>query len=262
MNKIQYLSLFYIYIYIFILTNITNKNDHSDLILIKTIPEVAIVIMSCMESNNEAIDPTLFNLPYHIIKCNPKTNVIDCHEAVPYLNFIVDNYDAPAAKKFIFIHGHNTSWHYTQSVYSIVKNLLNTKEFYTMNYGSINHFFYQKRVFWVQSPKYRKAYYNVFHDTPLMEFFNVDHIWFPCCASFFVDSRQFKIRPKQLYIDMIKRLRWYSILDRKNFSLLTCGRLLEYTWHIIFTNKAIMPDKSYHFIDSGKLWSPAPIFHP
>ena len=229
----------------------------------KSIPEVAIIIMYCGPKDENTVIPELFGIPYFTFYCDQRTNRYDCHEGIPYLKFIYENYDLPAAKKFIFIHGHNTSWHHPVSIYTVINNLLRTKQFYEMDYGSVNHFFYQTYVHWVKIEKFRKMFLHVYHDTPMMKFYNTSIVWFPCCATFFVDSKLFKTRSKEFYRELIHRYRDYSVEDPDPYTSYYCGQLLEYTWHIIFTDKPVMEDRNYTLIDTGEMWSKAPpLFHP
>ena len=227
----------------------------------KSIPEAAIVIMICKEPLSEHIDPEQFGIPYFIIRCSNQTGKYDGREAVPYLRFIIDHYDNPPAKRLIFIHGHRKSWHYTTDILTTIHNLLRTREFYEMEFGSVNHFFFQSVVPWRNEPELRDLFFYVFQGTPIMKFYNVDYLWFPCCASFFVKSSNIKIRTKQFYQDLIYRIRSSHIENPTNFSQFNCGRILEYTWHIIFLDKARVEDRDYTLIDTGVVWSKAPPFY-
>ena len=227
----------------------------------QTIPESAIVIMYCHDTN--PVQPGRFGIPAFELKCQEETNRIDCHEAVPYLQFIYDHYDNPPAKKIIFIHGHVFGWHYKPSIYDTISNLLRTKEYYEMDYGSLNHVYFQSEVPWNLDERFKKIFPIVYHDTPIMKFLDVSELWFSCCASFFVASKQFKIRPRQMYLDMINRLRNYSIQslqDPKADPSYICGRILEYTWHILLTDKPKIEDRDYTLIDTNRVWSRAPPF--
>ena len=218
-----------------------------------TIPESAIVLMFCNEEF--AADPEQFGIPYFILKCDPKTNNIDCHEAVPYLNFIYDHYDSLPAKRIIFAHGHVFGWHYSVNLYLIIKKLLRTKEFYEMDYGSLEHMTFQNLIPWKENQEYDNLFSLVYRNTSMMKHYNTSNMWYPCCGSFFVASKQFKIHPKQMYLDMIYRLRNYSLSSKEKDPAYYCGRILEYTWHTLFTDNPIVKDKNYTFIGTNHIWS-------
>ena len=57
---------------------------------------------------------------------------------------------------------------------------------------------------------------------------------------------------------MIKRLRRYSLDRIDDDPQAVCGRLLEYTWHILFTDNPVMEDRNYTNINTGEVWSTAP----
>ena len=55
----------------------------------------------------------------------------------------------------------------------------------------------------------------------------------------------------------IHSFRSYHIEDPE-FSSYRYGKLLEYMWHIIFTDNPIMEDRNFTIKDTGEVWSIAP----
>ena len=86
------------------------------------IPSVLVIYTVCptgKDTRTTRFDASRLDVPSVELRCNPETNVIDCHEAVPMLNFLIANYESPLAKKYIFIHGHEFAWHHTGSVFTV-----------------------------------------------------------------------------------------------------------------------------------------------
>ena len=226
-----------------------------------SLPKVALAISTCFQ---QKIQFEKFGLPYYLLKCNMETNKYDCKEAVPYLNFIIENYDHPKAERIIFIHDHVKSWHCFPDIYTIIKNLTHSKEFYEMDYGSINHFFYQQYPNWGPKtifPYYHTAFQKIFKDTAMMKYYDLKRMWFACCASFFVNSKLFRTRPKQFYEDLIVNIRNYIKANPVKGND-ACSKILEFTWHIIFTDDPFVHERNYTLIETGEVWSRTPpMFH-
>ena len=71
------------------------------------------------------------------IKCNSTTNFFDCNEAGLYLDFIIQHYDRPLAKTYIFAHGHELAWHYPISLLTAINKVIQTRYFKKQNFGGI-----------------------------------------------------------------------------------------------------------------------------
>ena len=261
LQKLSFFSLFSFSLLFLIIFRYTKLQLFHPIIEGRAFPYLLLVINYCTEKPWNRVRPELFNVRFLKMHCDPKTNNISCRESVNYLQLIVDNYDKPVAKKFIFIHAHNLSWHYKTDIHKVIPKLLDSKELYEMDYGSINHFLYQYRPYWVTSKKLNRAFVKMYHDTPMMKYHSNEkwrYLWFTCCGSFFVNSRLFKLRPKSFYQTLIHRLRYYSIEDPVTFAGYPCSRLIEYTWHVLFTDDPIMYDSNYTLRSTGEVWSEAP----
>jgi hypothetical protein len=84
--------------------------------------EVMIIYTSCREQTVFPVWKTNISL-FHL-KCNPETSSVDCNEAVPMLNFLIDHYDNPLAAKHIFLHAHETAWHYFRPVFDQIRDVI------------------------------------------------------------------------------------------------------------------------------------------
>ena len=229
-----------------------------EFIQLTKVPDLMLVITTCSTFGKLKLHPEMFGIPYYINKCDPKTNEFDCRESVPYLKFFIRNYDAPMARKFIFIHDHNTSWHYRVSIYRIIKNLLHTKEFYQMDFGSVNHHFIQRKVHWVVQAPYRRGFKLLYENTPIYKYLNYNKTWFPCCGTFFVKAYKFRTQTKELYHELIKRCGHYSRIEPERFKVMICAHILEFTWHLRLNDNPVFEDRNYTLIENGKIWSKAP----
>ena len=106
---------------------------------------------------------------------------------------------------------------------------------------------------WVKYRVFRNGFLNTFYDTPLMKYLDEPYVWFSCCATFLVDTKLFKTRPKSFYREMIHSFRSYHIEDPE-FSSYRCGKLLEYMWHIIFTDNPIMEDRNFTIVNDCNIF--------
>ena len=193
---------------------------------------------------NRRFNPDLLPGPSRELRCNPETNAIDCHEAVPMLNFLIANYEAPLAQKYVFIHGHEFAWHHTGGVSRRLAHLINTPYFRQEEFGGLFEKFYAKTAWgareesWVL-PLYKYLYAGTSMPPEPSQTGN-QH---PCCATFFMNASLTRTRSKQELIHVRDRLRQWS-RENANIKLgpsYYCGRALEYTWHVLLANKSFVP---------------------
>jgi hypothetical protein len=177
------------------------------------------------------------------MECDNRTRLFDCNEAVPCLSFIIDHYDHPLADKYIFAHGHDTSWHYQGNFWDALDSLLNSTYFRKMKYGGVfrgNYFtgpWGNNEEWWA-----RPLHEFVFARTSMPPEPIEDRNQRPCCATFWLNSELVWSRKKEEYIVMRKRLREWSRIHAAMYPnpAYYCGRTMEYSWHIIFTKKAFV----------------------
>lgn len=190
---------------------------------------IAVVYMSCLEK--KPFNYSIFGLPTYKLTCKGKNDDY-CFEAVPYIKFFYDHY-YDVNQKYFFIHAHEFSFHYNKSIFTVVKDRINSKEFKEDLYGPLYVKIWGKKVMWKYNP-YRSLFKEIYHDTTMMEYFNINSTTFPCCGTFFVDSSLFRSRPRDEYLTYIERLQKYSNrFNNSRKSNLLCGRLTEYTWHLM-----------------------------
>jgi hypothetical protein len=177
------------------------------------------------------------------IECDNETNSIDCHEAVPYLNFIIENYDRPLADKYIFAHGHEAAWHYAGNFFDALESLLRSTYFRKLKYGGVFRQTFSTGA-WGDGEEHwaRPLYSYVFKQTAMpaapVEVGNQR----PCCATFWLNSELIRNRKVTEYIAVRDALREWS-KENRNMEpnpAYFCGRVMEYNWHILFTKKAFV----------------------
>lgn len=229
---IAILFLFPIEYYILNLSSVNHLEIFNFFLRIKTEDQISIVYMTCKKPFNAS----KFNLPTFHISCANKSYDY-CFEAVPYLKFIYDHYD-DLEGKLIFIHGHEYSWHYRKSVFSTVKRRIKDKQFKSDSFGTIYPTLLHTYIPWKIKPIYKHLFYYIYHNTSMMKYFNINITRFYCCATFFVDASNFKLRPRYQYQLFIDRLINYSKSYPNPAPF--CGRLMEYTWHLLLSNQPMI----------------------
>ncbi|KAJ3179550.1 hypothetical protein HDU85_004823 [Gaertneriomyces sp. JEL0708] len=155
------------------------------------------------------------------------------NEASTYMKFILDNWEN-LPKRMAFIHGHRQSWHSTGPVDELllqgnwdaapfikipasfhhIKNL--TIDDRSLSEDAEGN--WRLKVFW-------DRFYSE-HLGPPPEI-----IEYTCCAQFIVHSSIVYSRPKQLYQEI------YDFLMSGEWADYWSGRMLEYTWHVLFTGE-------------------------
>lgn len=195
---------------------------------------ISVAYVTCFEKI--PFNPSRFNLTTYHLSCT-RRNSDECHEAVPYLQFIYDHYN-DLDGKMVFVHGHEFSWHYKQSVFTQVRNRIESQQFRQDDYGTIYPHLLHQYVPWRTHKLYRELFYDIFHNTSMMKYYNLPSTRFYCCATFFVDVKNFKLRPRYEYKLFIERLKNYS--HHHINAAIPCGTLLEYTWHLLLGDKPLI----------------------
>lgn len=214
----------------------TNKLISLDIFTQRTKPfisiyssfNIAVVYMSCFEK--KPFNATKFGLPTYRLTCKSKGDDY-CFEAVPYLQFFYDHY-YDEHRKFFFVHAHEFSFHYNKSIFRVVKDRIISPEFQKDLYGPLYVKIWGTKVKWKSGP-YRSLFKEIYHNTTMMEYYNINSTTFPCCGTFFVDSSLFRSRPRDEYLTYIERLQSFSRRHPEKKYSLFCGRLTEYTWHLM-----------------------------
>ena len=185
-------------------------------------------------------------------------------EALAYLTYIVENYER-LAETVAFIHSHKDgypqAWHTDDSVYSNVNSLNNLQVPYVQEQGYVN----LRCVTEVGCPAEIKPYRlqekakdktktsnteltdskdiveNAFLTTYPLFFPDLgdtpETIASPCCAQFAVSRDQIRSKPVRYYIRIREWLLDTDLGDAE------AGRVMEYSWHIMFGREAVFcPD--------------------
>jgi hypothetical protein len=206
--------------------------------IVTQILDALVIYMSCREK--AAFPVWKSPLPTFNLSCNRKTNSIDCHEAVPILTFLIDHYNRPLARKYIFIHAHERSWHYRRPVFDQIRELIATDYFAQNSYGGVFRVHCRGKGKLMTEAMYRYIYGNT--SMPLDP--SPANSSRPCCGTFFIDSTLVQMRPKKEYRTIRARLReWSREYHRRGLRDpgFYCSRTMEYTWHTLLANRTSIP---------------------
>jgi hypothetical protein len=227
--------------------------------------DALLVYTTCtITSANNAFPAWKSTVPTFNIKCDPKKLNQSCGEAVGYLNFVISQYDEPQAKRYIFIHGHERSWHYPRSVFREIERLMKTDYWRQNTYGAvyphlIGRWCAETRTWAVPFYKYLYNGTSMPADAP------VTGTRWPCCATFWVDSLQTRVRRKEEYVLIRDRLiEWSFQFNNPSHEPVNlrlgivrhfppknrirssarwyCGRIAEFTWALLLANISIVKE--------------------
>lgn len=149
-----------------------------------------------------------------------------CNEGSSYLAYISQYYDN-LPEYTVFIHAHQRGWHSSDDMNNILNNLdwdmiTTTGGYYPLNCDNL--YTIHNDLPWIMlSRRWTQLFGGDVNNGALNE-----PIRFYCCAEFIVDSATIKQHSRQFYIDLYHWCRETYILPHH------AGRLLEYTWHMIF----------------------------
>ncbi|KAH0365600.1 hypothetical protein KCU65_g5971, partial [Aureobasidium melanogenum] len=165
-------------------------------------------------------------------------------EGMTYLTFIIDNYSS-LPEIVIFLHAERYQWHNDDPLYDGVRTLSRLQIPYVLEQGYVN-----LRCVWTlgcpteirplehpaneitsetsASQVYAAAFQELFPGIPIPESIGVS-----CCAQFAVTRETILRRPRE---DYEKYRRW--LLETGLEDGLS-GRVLEYSWHVIFGKEAV-----------------------
>lgn len=182
---------------------------------------------------------------YTIINKENTANV--GNEAWSYIRFIIDNYNN-LPDRMLFVHGHENSYHQDYPTWYIANNLnwnnefmnVNTRRFDEQYISIVNDFEDNERNYrksyelWIQNPW--KQVFGQFPITPTLTF--LGH------AQFVVSKNYILRHPIEFYKNILHWLETTTLdkdlytgdirLFNRNDSYVS-ARVLEYTWHYIFT---------------------------
>jgi hypothetical protein len=227
--------------------------------------DTLLVYTTCpVTSANDGFPIWKSTVPTFNIRCDPKRVNQSCGEAVGYLNFLISRYDDPSAKRYIFVHGHETSWHYPRSVFREIERLMQTDYWHLNTYGAVYPHLIGK---WCRETQtWAVPFYKyLFNGTSMPAEAPVAGTRWPCCATFWVDSLQTRVRRKEEYILIRDRLIEWSLqfndpkhrpanrtlgivshfpptTKKRSSARWYCGRIAEFTWALLLANISIVKE--------------------
>ena len=156
------------------------------------------------------------NNPYNL-------NVNKGKEAAVYLKYIIDKYDSLPTYT-VFLHDKLESWHHQGDLVKLVlKNQNSNKKYFNFNNKVCSTI---KNDVWKEMKWFFKKYLSKYIG-PIENFgdWTVNHL---CCAQFVCHKSKITQHPKKMYVDL------YNWIIKTDIDHQTTGRLLEWTWRIIF----------------------------
>lgn len=245
-DQLKYMTFFFLLVPIINIIYRTDTSYFPKITYKRGKPAIKIVYVTCKEK--KPFRYWEFNLPTEGLKCNKSNLKYDAKEAVPYLNWIIDNYDDPPADKIIFVHGHRKSWHYQSNIFRVVNHTIHQLAFAKNDYGGMYNLGWYNFAPWVTMPAYRQAFYEIFHNLSLMQFYNINSSSMPCCATFYVSSKNFKYRTKEEYKIIRDRIRFYSNKYSLDNPTMKLPILMEFIWHLLLGNTTHVDRKPIAFL--------------
>uniref|UniRef100_A0A0G4IDC1 Uncharacterized protein n=1 Tax=Chromera velia CCMP2878 TaxID=1169474 RepID=A0A0G4IDC1_9ALVE len=156
------------------------------------------------------------------------------HEAMHYLEFIVDYYDH-LPKQILFLHGESKGWHDQISH----ESLLSCLKWDARPYFSVTWMLYEmcKR----DKPE-SLLYFSAFEQLLPPEVFPryLENFKYECCAEFKVDRERIRARPKSFWVHLRNWLICPTLDVDPESRLLQdkfTGRVFEYTWNMLMGEK-------------------------
>ncbi|SMR41481.1 unnamed protein product [Zymoseptoria tritici ST99CH_1E4] len=177
-----------------------------------------------------------------------RTKLNKAREANPYLTFIIENYDnLPDIAVFLHAHrnGWPAAWHNDANGHDAVVMLKELQLATVEKRGYVNlrciHDPGCPRELDMNPPgpanqvedAYPHVYAEMFNMTVDAVREQVPEVGSPCCAQFAVTRAEILKRPKSDYEWIL------AVLERSELEDYVLGRVMEYTWHILFGRDAV-----------------------
>lgn len=160
----------------------------------------------------------------HGSKSNPyNLGINKGKEASSYLKYIIDKYDSLPTYN-VFLHDKLKSWHHAGNVTDLVlNNEGSTKQYFNFNNRVCSTI---KNDVWKEMQWFFTRFLEPYIGPK--EYFGdwtVNHL---CCAQFVCHKKKITQHPKEMYQNI------YNWIIKTNMDHEITGRLLEWTWRIIF----------------------------
>lgn len=246
------LILYIFYLILIILDDIHYQSTEIILFHYRYLPKYLVIITTCNSNHTVKELLTKNNISNIELECNHATKFYDCVQTIRLLEFFVDHYYNDLASTYVITDDHVKHWHHE----NILKGILNAiKHNYFDTYDYNGYFDYWNEENFTKNSTWDLQFPpNSFYE--LMDYFyndtNVD--WkgynsYPACTTFFVKSNLIRSRSIDFYKKLISKGRKWS-KKHSNWKPnpgFYCGRVFEYSFHLIFKkNKTVeMPPVFY-----------------
>lgn len=205
----------------------------------RSIPSYSHILLVYMTCGEPYYPPPEMKIPSIEIKCDNQFNYYQCHETGPYLKFIIDHYQKPLADIYIFIHGHETSWHYPTPITEAIDQLSSSKYIEENAFGGLECFWNYVPAIIQSNPVFNELYNYFFSGTTISVVPQM--FWsYPCCSTFFVHSKSIKLRQLDEYKSWFSMIQTWSRKFANNNPgkdpAIYCGRVFEGLWNVVLAN--------------------------
>jgi len=167
------------------------------------------------------------------------------NEASAYLTYIIKYYDY-LPEFTLFLHGHYTHWHQFSSTVDKINNLTFDKQYTNIN----DVWFFCSKMANTIIFDFKNGIWDELFKEELGEL--PEKFSMRCCAQFLVHRDRIRLRRKQFYINILNYINNNDVLvDSKHGKI---GFYLEYIWHYIFGENAVMNYEKNHDAIINKLF--------
>jgi hypothetical protein len=200
-------------------------------------PPLLLVYVSCPDDSRFSIRQR--TIPAIGIRCDKSTNHVDCFEATPYLNFLIDYYDEQLADRYFFAHAHDRCWHFRGSFFDQLEQVQKTPYYMNGTFGGLLNARWEGGACGGGAlPTMTPIYDYVYNGTTMPQHPVVHNNHRPCCATFWMKAELVRMRKKEELIGIRDRYRKWAIehQSKRPSANWWCSRVAEWTWHILLTN--------------------------
>jgi hypothetical protein len=195
--------------------------------------EAALVYLKCGDSSfsiHRSPIPTIAR------ECDHSDGRDYCQEAGTMIDFAIEQYYRPFAKRYVFAHAHDWSWHYQPDFWTAFDHVYGKEYWKTHRFGAIYSHYWHVIPWPPDEEVWAIAlYHEIFAGTsmPPEPIRNTSRM---CCSTFFVDSELIRNRPVDEYLLIRRRIRNWTLhhQDWKPSPGYFCGRVFEYSWQLLF----------------------------
>ena len=222
-----------------------------------------LISMGCGEQLNRHFNLNSYtnHFPFDnavLLKCDPELKDFDAKdESTYYLKWIIDNYDRLRSQKsktfLLFVHAHEHAWHY-QSLHKMLRTFFENKSWKTANYGALTC---RINAIPAATPgalskigiNGTTIWNHIYQNTSLHGQYR-EKTRYPCCGTFFMNKDFLFTRSKDEYRQIRQNIFNFNKDVPVAHQHRVTGRVLEGSWHVLFTDQWLIADTCNHAVGS------------